>query len=464
MPALFSLFLNERIVEFKIIGFARRDWSAARFQSEAAQMISIVPGATDDQRRRFLDSLDYIQSSFEDEGGYGRIPAATKGFANRIYYLSTPPQAYSAVIRGLGDRGLSNEENGYTRIVVEKPFGRDLESAVALNHLLDQYFSEQQIYRIDHYLGKETVQNLMMLRFGNTIFEPVWNNRYIDHVQITVAESVGVGTRGNYYERAGALRDMIQNHTFQLLAITAMEPPNDTSPDSIRGEKLKVIKALSPATHLNLDANVIRAQYGPGVVDGMDVPGYLQEEGVNPESRTETYVALRLHVDSWRWSGVPFVLRSGKRLSRKVTEISVHFKQPPLQIFGVSGPQIGNNVLVVRIQPHEGITLTVNAKVPGYATAARGVNMEFAYGSSFGRAVPEAYERLLFDAIKGDNTLYTRRDEIETSWSFVSRILDGWANPSTALDTYPAGTAGPDSARRLLGETSADVARRWRRI
>ncbi len=460
MPALFSLYLNERLSEFRIVGFARREWSQEHFRDQVGEMIATVGGASEEQRNRFLQSLVYLQSTFEDPTGYEKLREHAAGFPNRIYYLSTPPGAYEGVIMSLGEHGLAHSDTGYVRIIVEKPFGRDLASARSLNSLLQAYFDESQIYRIDHYLGKETVQNLMMLRFGNGIFEPVWNNRYVDHVQITVAENAGVGTRGNYYERAGALRDMIQNHTFQLLAITAMEPPNDTSPDSIRDEKVKIIRSLDPLTHREPDRHVVRAQYSAGVVDGSEVPGYLTEDGVHPGSQTETYAALRLYLDSWRWAGVPFVLRTGKRLSRKATEISVHFKHPPLHFFGQAGNPLQRNVLSIRIQPQEGITLNVNAKIPGYATAVRPVSMDFAYGSAFGRGVPEAYERLLFDAMKGDNTLYTCNDEIEASWSFINRILDHWSSQDGPLPQYAAGSAGPDEARGLL----ADGDRRWRRV
>lgn len=459
VPALFSLFVNERLTRFRIVGFARREWSQDFFREQVSKMLREFPGAGAGQRERFLDSLEYIESTFEDDAGYERMNDHAAGFTNRLYYLSTPPEAYETIIRKLGDHGLARSEAGYVRIIVEKPFGRDLASARQLNALLRTYFDESQIYRIDHYLGKETVQNLMMLRFGNGIFEPVWNNRYVDHVQITVAESAGVGTRGNYYEQAGALRDMIQNHALQLLAITAMEPPNDTRPESIRGEKVKVIRALDPVTYHRPEEHLVRAQYAAGVVDGREVPGYLEEDGVAPESRTETYAALRVYLDSWRWAGVPFVLRTGKRLSRKVSEISIHFKHPPLQFFGQTGNPLQRNVLSVRIQPQESIALNVNAKIPGYETAVRPVNMDFAYGSSFGRGVPEAYERLLFDAMKGDNTLYTRGDEIEASWEFISPILECWAAEARLPLSYAAGTAGPEQARALLG-----TGRRWRRV
>ncbi|MFP4114575.1 MAG: glucose-6-phosphate dehydrogenase [Spirochaetales bacterium] len=459
MPALYSLFLNDRLREFRIVGFARRDWSDDYLREKASSMLEGMPGS-DEQRRRFLSTLTYLRSTFEDDEGYKKIPSYAEGFANKLYYLSTPPSSYNDVIGRLGKHGLAAEEDGYTRIIVEKPFGRDLRSARELNKLLLRYFKERQVYRIDHYLGKETVQNLMMLRFGNGIFEPVWNNQYIDHVQITVAESSGVGTRGNYYEKSGALRDMIQNHAFQLLSITAMEPPNDIRPESIRSEKLKVIRSIDPITLREPDKHIVRAQYARGVVDGEPVHGYREEDGVDPESRTETYVAMRLYLDTWRWAGVPFVIRSGKRLSRKVTEISIHFKHPPLRRFAGGGHSIERNVLAVRIQPEEAISLKVNAKIPGYATAARPVNLDFTYGSSFGRAVPEAYERLLFDAMKGDNTLYTRRDEIEAAWEFITGVLEYWKDSDQPLYGYEAGSAGPREARDLLGEGS----RRWRKL
>ncbi len=459
MPALFSLYLDGRLSRLRIVGFARRDWSDSYFREQAASMIESMP-ASDEQRRRFLSTLTYLRSTFEDESGYRQIPEYAEGFANRLYYLSTPPSSYEAVIRGTGEQGLAEEQGGFTRIVIEKPFGSDLHSARRLNELVLRYFHERQVYRIDHYLGKETVQNLMMLRFGNGIFEPVWNRHYVDHVQITVAESSGVGTRGSYYETSGAMRDMVQNHAFQLLAITAMEPPNDTRPESIRGEKLKVIQSLDAVTLREPESHMVRAQYVAGVVDGEPARGYREEDDVDPASRTETFVAMRLFLDTWRWAGVPFLLRTGKRLSRKITEISIHFKDPPLRHFAGGSHSVDRNVLAVRIQPEEGITLKMNAKIPGHATAARPVNMDFSYGTSFGRAVPEAYERLLFDVMKGDPTLYARRDEIEASWAFVTPILEHWRDSREPLCEYEAGGGGPSEARRLLGPDG----RRWRKL
>ncbi len=411
-------------------------------------------------KQNFLERLDYISSTFEDEEGYRKINGQCDGFANRLYYLSTPPDAYESIIANLGKLGLSDERGGYTRIVVEKPFGRDLATARALNASLAAHFREEQIFRIDHYLGKETVQNIMLLRFGNGIFEPIWNNRYIDHIQITVAERIGVGTRANYYEQAGTIRDMVQNHLFQLLSLTTMEPPNDLGPNTIRSEKVKIIRSLRPITHRLVQSHTVRAQYAGGFVDGEQVPGYREENGVNPESRTETYVALKLYLDTWRWAGVPIFVRSGKRLARRLTEISVHFKEPPHQIFHSSHREMNRNILIMRIQPDEGLTLNLNVKVPGYQADMRPVNMDFAYGSAFGEEVPEAYERLLLDAFVGDSTLYNRRDEIEASWSFITRILQGWERDSSPLPLYLPGGSGPEESRLMIQAEG----RRWRKI
>jgi glucose-6-phosphate 1-dehydrogenase len=360
------------------------------------------------------------------------------------------------------DSGLADQSRGFSRIIVEKPLGRDLESARRLNEQIASAFPEEQIYRIDHYLGKETVQNIMLLRFGNEIYEPVWNNRYVDHVQITMAETIGVESRGRYYESAGALRDMMQNHVLQLLCLVAMEPPVDQHPDSVRDEKLKVLKSLKPIRGERVERETVRAQYGRGIVEGAQVPAYREEEGVDPASGVETYAALRVFLDSWRWAGVPFYLRTGKRLSRRTTEISIHFKKPPLALFGDrDAPPAPPNVLAFRIQPHEGITTSFNAKVPGYATEMRAVNMDFSYGSTFGEELPEAYERLLLDAMVGDSTLFMRKDEVDAAWAFITDILDGWrerAGPE--LVTYRAGTSGPEVAARLLGTAG----RRWRRL
>jgi glucose-6-phosphate 1-dehydrogenase len=460
VPALFNLFRGGSISRFKIVGFARRSWGTDGLRERVTDMISDLASPSDELRQAFVQKFEYIQSTFEDDKGYREIPEVMKGFPNRIYYLSTPPNNYDDIIGKLGSHGLARAGEGYTHIVVEKPFGRDLQSARELNRALAEHFDEEQIFRIDHYLGKETVQNLLVLRFGNSIFEPIWNNRYIDHIQISVAEKSGVGTRGGYYDRSGALRDMVQNHLFQLMTLTTMEPPNDLGADTIRGEKVKIAKSLRPITHRDTASNVIRAQYDAGIVDGERVPRYLDEDRVSAESRTETYVALRVFLDTWRWSGVPIYLRSGKRLSRKLSEISVHFKPAPLGLFRTAYPRLAENTLIIRIQPDEGLTVNLNAKIPGGELQMRPVNMDFSYGSAFGEETPDAYVRLLLDAIIGDSTLYTRRDEIEASWTFITRILQGWAEDNSPIPTYVPGSSGPDEAKQLLSRDG----RRWRKL
>jgi glucose-6-phosphate 1-dehydrogenase len=342
-------------------------------------------------------------------------------------------------------------------VIVEKPFGRDLASAKLLNGMLARQFEEHQIYRIDHYLGKETVQNVMALRFGNAVFEPLWNNKHIDHIQITVAESIGIGTRGNYYEKSGTLRDMVQNHIFQILTLLTMEPPSDSDPDSIRTEKVKVLKALRPITHKDVEEYTVRGQYTRGIVEGEERPGYKEVEGVAPDSKTETFIALKIFIDNWRWAGVPIFIRSGKSLTRKVSEVMVQFKSPPHNIYRGESQ---DNSLIIHIQPEEGITWNVNAKIPGYTNNLRPVNMDFAYGSAFGDSTPEAYERLILDALLGDSTLYTRKDEIETSWAFITRILQGWASSGAEVPTYRAGSSGPEEAKALIGT----IGQKWRKM
>jgi glucose-6-phosphate 1-dehydrogenase len=382
---------------------------------------------------------------------------------NRIYYLSTPPSQYPDIIQNLGAAGLNRSRKGWTRIIIEKPFGRDLASARELNRQVAKVFREEQVYRIDHYLGKETVQNILVFRFANGIFEPVWNRRYVDHVQITVAENVGLEGRGAYYEEAGAIRDMVQNHVLQLLTLVAMEPPIAFDANPVRDEKVKVLHALQPLTGQDVVANSIRAQYGPGWVGGHQVTGYTDEPGVSPLSVTETYLVLKVSIDSWRWAGVPFYLRTGKHLPKRVTEIAIQFKQPPLMLFKRSGEahgQVEPNVLTLRIQPDEGISLKFGAKVPGSETQIRSVNMDFFYGSSFFREQPEAYERLLLDCMLGDSTLFTRRDEVEAAWEFIQSILDEWkTEPRESILTYESGSWGPQAADEFIWREG----RRWRR-
>ncbi|MFQ5992965.1 MAG: glucose-6-phosphate dehydrogenase, partial [Nitrospiraceae bacterium] len=365
------------------------------------------------------------------------------------------------IIRLLGDTGLNRSSNGgWTRIIIEKPFGNDLQSARALNREVLQVFTEDQVYRIDHYLGKETVQNIMVLRFANGIFEPIWNRRYIDHVQITAAESLGVENRGGYYEQAGAYRDMIQNHLMQVLAHVAMEPLAAMEANAVRDEKTKVVRAIRPITIDEVGQFVVRGQYGEGSVEGQPVEGYRHEDGVNPESSTETYAAVKFLIDDWRWADVPFYLRSGKRLPKRVTEVAIQFRRAPHLLFKhvVSG-HFEPNALIIRIQPDEGISLNFNAKIPGQAINIRTVRMDFQYGTSFGKRSPEAYERLLLDALLGDSTLFARGDMVEVAWKLAMPILEAWQKPVSNFPNYQAGSWGPKEADELIERDG----RRWRR-
>jgi glucose-6-phosphate 1-dehydrogenase len=378
---------------------------------------------------------------------------------NKLLYLSIPPNSFSPFIGLLESAGLNRPESGWVRIIVEKPFGRDLESARALNREALRVFREEQIYRIDHYLGKETVQNIMVLRFANGIFEPLWNRRYIDHVQITAAESIGVESRGTYYEQAGAFRDMIQNHMLQLLTLVAMEPPVAMEAEAVRDEKTKVLRAMRPIRKEDVPKFALRAQYAEGATEGEPVQGYRSEANVKPASQTETFAAIKFFIDNWRWAEVPFYLRSGKRLPRRVTEIAIQYKRVPHLLFREEGEQIQPNFLIMRIQPDEGISLKFGAKFPGQQIRIRQVSMDFQYGTSFGRRSPEAYERLLLDAMLGDSTLYARGDFVEISWQLVMPILDAWKDPNIPLGTYASGSWGPAEADEFIERDG----RRWRR-
>jgi glucose-6-phosphate 1-dehydrogenase len=390
-----------------------------------------------------------------------RLDAERGTRSNRLFYLAVPPELMPKIITRLGEAGL-NDSAGYTRIILEKPFGHDLASAHALNEQLHEVFDESQIYRIDHYLGKETVQNIFVFRFANGILEPIWNRTYINNVQITVAETVGVEDRGDYYDHSGALRDIIQNHGLQLLAVTTMEPPAEFTPDAVRDQKAQVLRSIRPMGLVDVANGTVRGQYGPGAVSGREVPGYRQEPEVAPDSLTETYVALKLSIDNWRWAGVPFYLRTGKRLPKRMTEIAVEFNLPPLQIFGRDGvSHMEPNSLVFNIQPDEGITLKFESKIPGQENRIRPVNMDFRYGSSFGVPTPEAYERLLLDAMLGDPMLFTRYDEVEAQWSLISPILEAWKElPPPDFPNYAAGTWGPADADAFIQRDG----RRWRRL
>jgi glucose-6-phosphate 1-dehydrogenase len=475
IPALYNLAASGELPpQFKVLGFARRDKldEVFRTELEAGNQKHSRQGHDPELWANFSQSIHYHRSEFSDAAGYESLKAQLDAFdaergspANRLFYLATAPEFFQVVLENLAAAGLNNAPSGkWSRVVCEKPFGKDLASAQKLNKIVKEVFDEKDTYRIDHYLGKETAQNLMVLRFANEIFEPLWNSRYIDHVQITCAENLGMeGGRGGYYDTAGALRDMVQNHLFQLLSLVAMEPPTDLSADSVRDEKVKVIRSLRPLTSIqDVAENVIRAQYTAGVVDGVNRVGYRQEDRVNPESKTESYVALRLRIDTWRWQGVPFYMRMGKQLPKKATEISVHFKQPPQNLFRTADIEAGGNTLVIRIQPDEGISLRMLSKQPGVLLRMQPVKMDFHYSTSFGKSSPEAYERLLLDAMAGDATLFARNDEVESAWRYIDTIEKAWHDdPAKAppMHEYPAGSWGPTAADDMLSGSG----RSWRR-
>lgn len=466
LPALYQLAAEDQLPDkVHIIGFARREWDDAKFQ---AMMLAGIEEFAREQpvdpqvMERLLPCLHYVASVFEAEKGYQELSQLLDnlGADNRLFYLATPPSAYSEIIDQIGAAGLANCEMGWTRIVVEKPYGQDLSSAQQLDQQVHQVFSEDQIYRIDHYLGKETVQNILVFRFANGIFEPLWNRRYIDSVQITVAESVGVGTRAGYYEGAGVLRDMLQNHLLQLLTLTAMESPATFTADAVRDEKVKVLNSLDPLIGDDALANTFRAQYKSGTHNGVAMPAYLNSEGVAKNSKTETLLAAKLQIANWRWAGVPFFLRSGKALARRVTEIAVQFKQVPLSLFGwknLAGE--APNILIMRLQPDEGISLRFGAKVPGAENRIEAVQMNFSYEETFGNQSPAAYERLLMDSMNGDATLFTRSDEVLSAWQFVSNITEVWqAAPATKLPQYEVGSWGPPELDSFIQRSGL----RWR--
>src|SRR5680860_305976 len=451
LPSLYRLYAGGHLpTGCAIVGVGRRDWDRARFQTEVREALDEHLGLPVQQQmwEGFAEALHFCSADLSKEDAYtrldeelGAIDSARVHTGSRLYYLAMPPSTYLEVIQGLGRLGSEGRHGGWTRIVVEKPFGRDLESARVLNAALAKWFSEEQVFRIDHYLGKETVQNILVFRLANAIFEPLWNNRYVDHVQITVAEEMGIEQRGAYYEEAGALRDMIQNHVLQLLALVAMEPPITFAAGPVRDEKVKVLMALRPLKGWGVDEAVVRGQYTAGLSHGESVPGYLEEKSVSALSTTETYVAMKVFVDSWRWAGVPFYLRTGKRLPKRASEVAIQFKRPPLPLFGESvAVETEPNVLAIHIQPDEGITLKFGSKVPGPTIHVHSVNMDFSYGSSFGAPSADAYERLLLDSLLGDSTLFTRADGVEVAWAFVDGIIDRWGEPDAPPPyTYEAG-------------------------
>jgi len=474
MPAMYNLRLGGILpTNFGIVGFSRSEYTDDEFRDEMKGSIDAFSRsgpATDPMWSDFAQRLSYVSGDFSSAESFIRLKEhleenderlGTAG--NRLFYLSTPPNVFSKIITLLDEAGLGPREQprGWSRIIIEKPFGSDLESARALQRDVDKVFDERHVYRIDHYLGKEPVQDIMALRFANVMFEPIWNRQYVDCIQITAAETVGVEGRGGYYENSGALRDMIQNHVINLLALVAMEPPIRPDASSIRDEKFKVLSALRPLAMDDVSKMTARGQYGPGLIDGRAVPGYREEDSVDPHSTTETYACVKFFIDNWRWAGVPIYLRSGKRLARKHSEIAVKFRTVPHRIFGESDDLIESNTLVMKIQPEEGVSIRFNAKVPGPKTHVRGVTMDFNYGTGFGVTSPPAYERLIGDAMRGDATLFTRWDAVEQAWHAVTPIMERWAE-SRHIDfpNYLAGSQGPQNADALL---VAD-GREWRRI
>ena len=464
LPALYALAVRNLLPpRFAVVGVARTEMDDDAFREEMKK--AVQEHARDEFKQEVWDglagSLRYIATDFADKGGEDKLHKLLEEVdkehdlgGNHIFYLAVPPQAFEAIVEAVGKR--EDGRSGWTRLIVEKPFGHDLASARELTATLREYFHEEQIFRIDHYLGKETVQNMLALRFANGIFEPIWNRQFIDHVQITVAESIGIEGRAGYYEQAGAMRDIFQNHLLQLLALTAMEPPIEFTADSVRNEKVKVLKSL----HTPGPKSVVRGQYGRGFVEGVEVPAYREEEGVAPDSLTETYVAAKLYVDNWRWADTPFYVRMGKRLARRETTIALQFKRAPHPPFEETATEgLRPNVLLIHVQPDEGVSLAIGAKVPGQGMQIRTVHMDFLYGGTFRTGMPEAYERLILDVMLGEATLFTRADEIEEQWMLVDAIVAAWQRDRPGFPNYAAGTWGPPSADDLVHRDG----RSWRR-
>ena len=474
VPALYELHREKQLPpETAIVGYARTGESDETYRAEMKAAVAefarskpLDEGAWNE----FAARLFFFRGDLNIAKNFGdlkeRLEAIETGRGlkgNRLYYLAVPPSAIGAVVKNLGGGGMVLRVDGgpWSRVIVEKPFGRDLASARALNDEIASVFRERQVFRIDHYLGKETTQNILVFRLGNGLFEPLWNRRYVDHVQITVAESLGIGSRGKFFEEAGIFRDIIQNHVLQLLCLVAMEPPVAFEPNAVRDEKVKVLRSIRPQTPEEILRDTVRGQYGPGAIGGQPVPGYRSEKDVHPMSLRETYAAWKVQVENWRWAGVPFYLRAGKRMPKRVTEIAIQFRTPPIAFFRKAGmPQQEPNTLILRIQPDEGIALKFGAKQPGTSMKIDTVTMNFKYSEFFGRSQPEAYERLLMDALGGDSTLFARRDEVEAAWEIVTPVLDAWRDdPPSDHPNYDAGTWGPEAAVALLARDG----RRWRR-
>ncbi len=475
IPALYNLALEHRLPKrLAVVGYARSAMSDEQFREKMRAAVGEFSrtGLKDEKVwQQFASALYYVRGGYEENDGYRRLKEFIDGFdrggrvlPRRVFYLATPPDIYGAVIERIAVAELAPKETdgeARSRVIIEKPFGTDLQTARELNRRVHEVLDEKQIYRIDHYLGKETVQNIMVFRFANAVFEPIWNRRYVDHVQITAAESVGVENRGGYYEEAGVVRDMFQNHLLQLLCLTAMEPPVSFNADAVRDEKGKLLKSIRPVAPEEVAGAAVRGQYGAGQIDGNEVIGYREENGVAKDSPTVTYAAIRLFIDNWRWEGVPFYLRSGKRMAKRVTEIAIQFKRPPLLLFKLSAIEAVNpNVLVMRIQPDEGVSLTFEVKPPGPDMVISPLSLDFKYEEAFGNSPPEAYETLLEDCIEGDSTLFTRRDEVESAWSLMDPIIQVWklSKPKN-FPNYEAGCWGPKEADDFMGRDG----RRWRR-
>ena len=472
-PALAQLWRTNLLpADWALIAIGRRPYDDETFRADVAASLKMHcrVDLDPDMERQFLGRISYHRGDFSDSASYDALSARIEGMhleegtaANVLFYLATQPSAFPLIVAEIGRCGMDHEVHGggWRRIVVEKPFGRDLDSAKKLNREMLRVFREAQIYRIDHYLGKETVRNLMVFRFGNGIFEPLWNRRYVDHVQITVAESLGVEDRGMFYEETGAVRDVLQNHLLQLLSLVAMEPPATLGADALRDEKLKVLRAVSPLTRQEIHRDVVRGQYDKGWVAGQPVKAYRDEDEVDAESETETFVAGRFEIDDWRWSGVPFYLRTGKRMAKRATEIAIQFREVPHRLFAELSSDPQPNLLAIRVQPDEGILLRFGSKVPGLGLAIRPVTMDFTYGTAFSTDAPEAYETLILDAMLGDQSLFTRADEVEAAWAIVTPIHDAWvAGAAPEFPDYQAGTWGPEAGDELIERDG----RRWRRL
>jgi glucose-6-phosphate 1-dehydrogenase len=472
-PALAQLWRTNLLpTDWALVAIGRRPYDDGTFRMDIAESLhrNCRVQLDEEAERQFLDRVFYHRGDFDDDVLYDTLTAKLEEMdleeetrSNMLFYLATQPSAFPVIVGQIGRCGLDHEAHGggWRRIVIEKPFGRDLTSAIRLNREVLKVFREAQVYRIDHYLGKETVRNLLVFRFGNGIFEPLWNRRYVDHIQITVAESIGVEERGAFYEETGATRDVLQNHLLQLLSLVAMEPPATFAADALRDEKLKVLRAIAPPTRQEVARDVVRGQYDRGWVAGVPVRAYREEPEVDPQSETETYVAARFEVDDWRWSGVPFYLRTGKRMAKRASEIAIQFRDVPHRLFADANTDPQPNLLAIRVQPDEGILLRFGSKVPGLGLDIRPVTMDFTYGTAFSTDAPDAYETLILDAMLGDQSLFTRADEVEAAWAIVTPIHEAWLDmPPPAFPNYPAGSWGPEEADELIQRDG----RNWRRM